>query len=57
LNTGDWKNGDSIVIASTDYDPHQAERRTIASVSGKVITLDQKLDYMHYGQVTFGVDR
>jgi cell migration-inducing and hyaluronan-binding protein len=56
LNTGDWKKGDEIVIASTDYDPHQAERRTIASVSGKVITLDQKLDYMHFGQVTFGVD-
>jgi cell migration-inducing and hyaluronan-binding protein len=56
LNTGDWKKGDSIVVASTDFDPHQAERRTISSVSGKVITLDQKLEYMHYGQVTFGVD-
>ena len=56
LNVGDWKKGDSIVVASTDYDPHQAERRTISSISGKVITLDQKLDYMHYGQVTFGVD-
>ena len=56
LNTGDWKKGDEIVIASTDFDPHQAERRTIASVSGKVITLEQKLEYMHYGQVTFGVD-
>src|SRR4029077_4574790 len=55
-NTGDWKKGDSIVVASTDYDPHQAEQRTIVSVSGKVITLDQKLDYMHYGQVTYGVD-
>src|SRR5712671_1771088 len=56
LNTGDWKKGDSIVVASTDFDPHQAERRTIAGVSGKVITLDQKIEYMHYGQVTFGVD-
>jgi cell migration-inducing and hyaluronan-binding protein len=56
LNAGDWKKGDMIVVASTDFDPHQAERRTIASVSGKVITLDQKLEYMHYGQVTFGVD-
>ena len=56
LNAGDWKKGDNIVIASTDFDPHQAERRTISSVSGKVITLDQKLEYMHYGQVTFGVD-
>src|SRR5262249_15694011 len=56
LNAGDWKKGDVIVVASTDYDPHQAEERTIASVSGKVITLDQKLEYMHFGQITFGVD-
>jgi cell migration-inducing and hyaluronan-binding protein len=56
LDAGDWKRGDVIVIASTDFDPHQAERRTITSVSGKVITLDQKLQYMHYGQITFGVD-
>ena len=57
LNVGDWKKGDEIVIASTDFDPHQAERRTVASVSGKVITLDQKLAYMHFGQITFGVDQ
>src|SRR5580698_8768364 len=56
LNPGDWKKGETIVVASTDFDPHQAEERTIAGVSGKAITLDQKLDYMHYGQVTFGVD-
>jgi cell migration-inducing and hyaluronan-binding protein len=56
LNAGDWRKGDQIVVASTDFDPHQAERRMIVSVSGKVITLDQKLEYMHYGQVTFGVD-
>src|ERR1700735_2092479 len=43
LNAGDWKKGDVIVLASTDFDPHQAEQRTISSVSGKVITLDQKL--------------
>ena len=56
LNPGDWKKGEQIVVASTDFDPHQAEERTISSISGKVITLDQKLQYMHYGQVTFGVD-
>jgi cell migration-inducing and hyaluronan-binding protein len=56
LNPGDWKKGEQIVVASTDFDPHQAEERTIAGVSGKTITLDQKLQYMHYGQVTFGVD-
>jgi cell migration-inducing and hyaluronan-binding protein len=56
LNAGDWKKGDVIVVVSTDFDPHQAERRTISSISGNVITLDQKLQYMHYGQVTYGVD-
>src|SRR5215216_7060714 len=35
LNTGDWKKGDEIVIASTDYDAHQAESRTISGISGK----------------------
>src|SRR5665213_1655172 len=56
LNPGDWKKGEQIVVASTDFDPHQAEERTISSISGNKITLDQKLQYMHYGQVTFGVD-
>ncbi|HEX5229120.1 MAG TPA: G8 domain-containing protein [Bryobacteraceae bacterium] len=55
-NASGWKKGDAIVVASTDFDPHQAERRTIASVSGNVIHLDQQLEYMHYGEVTFGVD-
>ena len=43
LESGDWKKGEQIVVASTDFDPHQAEGRTIAGISGKVITLDQKL--------------
>src|SRR5579871_3433026 len=49
LNAGDWKKGETIVLASTDFDPHQAEERTIAAVSGNTITLDKKLDYMHFG--------
>ncbi len=56
LDAGDWKAGDQIVIASTDFDPHQAERRTISAVRGNTITLDKNLDYMHFGKVTFGVD-
>ena len=34
----------------------QAERRTIAALSGNTITLDRKLDYMHFGKITFDVD-
>jgi len=56
LNPGDWKKGDVIVLASTDFDPHQAERRTIAAIRGNTITLDKKLDYMHFGKITFDVD-
>jgi hypothetical protein len=56
LNAEQWKVGDEIVLASTDYDPRQAERRTIAAISGNTITLDKKLDYMHFGKITFDVD-
>ncbi len=40
LNASQWKAGDEIVLASTAYDPRQAERRTIASINGNTITLD-----------------
>src|SRR5580700_5691016 len=56
LNAADWRVGDEIVLASTDYDPRQAERRTISAISGNTITLDRKLDYMHFGKITFDVD-
>ncbi len=56
LSAADWKVGEEIVLASTDFDPRQAERRTIAGVKGNTITLDKKLDYMHFGKITFDVD-
>jgi cell migration-inducing and hyaluronan-binding protein len=56
LNAAGWRAGDEIVLASTDFDPRQAERRTIASIKGNTITLDKKLDYMHFGKITFDVD-
>ncbi len=56
LNAAGWRVGDAIVLASTDYDPYQAERRTISAIKGNTITLDEKLNYMHYGKITFGVD-
>jgi cell migration-inducing and hyaluronan-binding protein len=56
LNAAGWRVGDEIVLASTDFDSRQAERRTIAAISGNTITLDKKLDYMHFGKITFGVD-
>src|SRR5262245_10674037 len=56
LNAAGWRVGDEIVLASTDYDPRQAERRNIAAISGNTITLDKKLEYMHFGKITFDVD-
>src|ERR1700719_294989 len=41
LNAAGWRAGDVIVLASTDFDAHQAERRTIAAVRGNTITLAQ----------------
>jgi cell migration-inducing and hyaluronan-binding protein len=56
LDATGWRVGDEIVLASTDFDPRQAERRRIAAIRGNTITLDKKLDYMHFGKITFDVD-
>ncbi len=57
LNASGWRVGDEIILASTDFDPRQAERRTITAISGNTLTLDKKLDYMHFGKITFEVDQ
>ncbi|MES2626434.1 MAG: G8 domain-containing protein, partial [Pseudomonadota bacterium] len=56
LNADSWRVGDEIVLASTDFNPRQAERRHIARIRGNTITLDQPLEYMHFGKITFDVD-
>ena len=56
LDASGWRVGDVIVLASTDFDFKQAEKRTIAAIDGNVITLDRALEYMHFGEITFGVD-
>jgi len=56
LDAGGWRKGDEIVLASTDFDPRQAEKRTITAIRGNAITLDKPLEYMHFGEITFGVD-
>jgi cell migration-inducing and hyaluronan-binding protein len=57
LDAGGWRAGDEIVLASTDFDPHQAERRTVTAIAGNTITLDRPLEYMHFGEITYGVDQ
>ncbi len=56
LDASEWRAGDEIVLASTDFNPRQAERRTITRVSGNTISFAEPLEYMHYGEITFGVD-
>src|SRR5262245_16604970 len=56
LDAAGWRAGDEIVLASTDFNPRQAERRTVTAVSGNTLTLNRPLEYMHYGEITFGVD-
>jgi cell migration-inducing and hyaluronan-binding protein len=56
LDASEWQVGDQIVLASTDFESRQAEERTITAIRGATITLDQPLDYMHYGRITFDVD-
>jgi hypothetical protein len=62
----DWKEGEEIVIASTDLgvddnevagEGDNSEVRTITEVNGRTITLDSPLLYEHYAAVdTYGVD-
>ncbi len=43
-------------LSSTDFDPYQAEERTVTAISGNALTLDKPLKYMHFGEITYGVD-
>ncbi|MBP9700213.1 hypothetical protein KBD71_02935 [Candidatus Woesebacteria bacterium] len=45
----DWKSGDHIVIASTDFDAHQAEEVTITSVVGNIVNFQPPLNNLHFG--------
>ena len=56
LDASGWKVGDRIVLASTDFSPRQAETRHISAISGNMLTLDEPLEYMHFGEITYGVD-
>src|SRR5690606_9965246 len=56
LDASGWRVGDEIVLASTDFNPRQAEVRKITAIDGNDITLDKPLEYMHFGKITFDVD-
>lgn len=46
----DWRPGDRLVVASTDFDMNQAEQRAVAAASGDTLTLDRPLSYLHWGR-------
>ena len=46
-----WRVGERIVIASTSFEPNEAEERTITAINGAVVTINQPLAYRHYGDL------
>jgi cell migration-inducing and hyaluronan-binding protein len=51
LEAGNWRAGDRIAIAPTDFDPLETEERTVTAVTGTTLTLDAGLEHQHWGKV------
>ncbi|KAK7491692.1 hypothetical protein BaRGS_00017145 [Batillaria attramentaria] len=54
-----WRPGDRIVVASTDYKYQQAEEATVVrctTCSANTLKVDLEPQFMHWGEVTNGVD-
>lgn len=52
----DWVAGEQIGIASTSYDPREAEKRTIKAIDKSnpdipIVTLDSPLDFKHFAMI------
>ena len=50
-HAAEWRPGDKLVVASTDFDPDHAEVVMVASVSGTTVTLEEPLEFSHYGEL------
>ena len=51
----DWRVGEEIVVASTNFDHNEAERRKITAISGRTITVDAPFKFLHFAGVeTYG---
>lgn len=48
LENHDWKVGDRLVIASTDFRAEQAEEVKIVAKNGNTVTIEEPLEYMHF---------
>ena len=51
-STVDWAVGDELYIAPSTIQHTYNEYRTITAINAGVITLDNALDFYHYGQAT-----
>jgi hypothetical protein len=54
----DWRVGEEIIIASTDFDKDEAEKKTIAAIDRSdpnkpVLTLDTAFNFKHYAGIDF----
>jgi cell migration-inducing and hyaluronan-binding protein len=47
----DWQPGDKIVVTTTDYLPSHSEELTIATVSGKTVTVVDGVKWDHRGEI------
>src|SRR5690349_1500438 len=47
----EWTTGDTIVVASSDFDPLQAELLSIQSVNGTTLNIGSALKNMHFGDL------
>ena len=55
-DTAAWQPGDHLVLASTDFDPAEAEEVTVTQNAGHTLTLAAPLRFAHWGRVTDGID-
>ncbi|MCB0141858.1 MAG: cupredoxin domain-containing protein [Caldilineaceae bacterium] len=51
-STPNWRVGDRIVVASTDFDFRQSEDFIITTIQGAQVQLDAPLAYTHWGETT-----
>lgn len=57
MDSVDWEVGEEIVVASTDFDHNEAEKKTITAISGTTITVDSAFVHEHFSGVeNYGSD-
>lgn len=46
----DWRPGDRLVIAASDFDPAQYDEVVVHTIAGPTVTLEAPLKYAHWGE-------